>query len=864
MTSLIGSRISHPPALPESQSFLGFVFALVLVSLTTWILRLIDRVVEAGASHSIRPYGIGFMIPITAATVFAGRASGYFAVILSSLAMSIYLTPGHFLSAPSAPDSIELAFLLLAGCAMVLGMGSLRRLKPLLDESREAATRLRAVMDSAPVGVLLSTIEGTVRYANVEAERILGRHVEGIRLDACEYGGDGAPDRPRGRPSESILTPCLAGREVEMREWSLQRPDGADIVVEARATLVRNADGKPINGLVTLADITNRKRAEQIALTRANREALINRIGEASRASLDPDEIQHIAVAALGDALKVDRAYFITYELSAGHAWIGQDFYREGLSSLSGHYRIVDMRIRPEQLYRRGRTLVLDDVRAAGVPAALATDFDRLKMRSMIGAPLYAENQIVASLVVAMADEPRRWSAEEVVLVEAVAAQTRSGVETARLIIQEQNRRRHEEVASRIAQTLRYATEPDIILARVLQIIGSAVEADRCCYFHVEPTDGSIWIADDYHRDELSDLRAEDRRQLLNAAVGELVSAGTTLVVDDVTLGPWSNETIQAWSKLGIKSLVSTPIFEQDSLNGLLVVAMAAVERAWKADDVRLIEAATSQTRLTLEAARARARDHAVAEALQQALQPKPRANRNQIDVDYYYQPALDEASVGGDFYDVYELDETRHALVIGDVSGKGIAAAAQIASVRNMLRYVLAHERNLAVGITRLNDTLARSNELVGFATLFVGIYDRRQGALLYCSCGHEPAIIRRSDDTVALLGATGPPVGAIDDADYEMGSAVLNPGDTLLLYTDGISEAGPNRRSLLGVEGIVEIVRRVSPAASPSELINRLIADVKEYSRGILRDDVCVVAIAVEPVVQQPLQLVARESFK
>ena len=174
-----------------------------------------------------------------------------------------------------------------------------------------------------------------------------------------------------------------------------------------------------------------------------------------------------------------------------------------------------------------------------------------------------------------------------------------------------------------------------------------------------------------------------------------------------------------------------------------------------------------------------------------------------------YTRPALDEAAVGGDFFDVFALDKELYALVIGDVSGKGLAAAAQLAAVRNMLRGVLFQYRNAAAAVTSLNTVMTAHDLLAGFVTLFVGLYDAHTGQITYASCGHEPGLLHHAGlGLVERLEPTGLPLGVAENADYEEQTVTLLAGDMLLLYTDGLSEAGPNRLELLGTEGMIRLL--------------------------------------------------------
>ena len=190
-----------------------------------------------------------------------------------------------------------------------------------------------------------------------------------------------------------------------------------------------------------------------------------------------------------------------------------------------------------------------------------------------------------------------------------------------------------------------------------------------------------------------------------------------------------------------------------------LGVAMAEAPRAWTANEVMLVEAIASQAQAALESARLRQRELRIANALQDALQPALPAHVPGLSLGAYTKPALDEAQVGGDFYDVFALDKELYAVVIGDVSGKGLAAATQLATVRNMLRGVLYQYRAPAPALTGLNSIVTTHGLIQGFVTLFAGLYDARTGEIVYASCGHEPGLLHRAGDGRAdRLGADRP----------------------------------------------------------------------------------------------------------
>ncbi|MGI4788195.1 MAG: PAS domain-containing protein [Janthinobacterium lividum] len=249
-------------------------------------------------------------------------------------------------------------------------------------------------------------------------------------------------------------------------------------------------------------------------------------------------------------------------------------------------------------------------------------------------------------------------------------------------------------------------------------------------------------------------------------------------------------------------------------------------------------------------------RERNIAAQLQAALTPAVPEHIPGMSLTKYYEAALDEAGVGGDFYDVFPIDKGCTALIVGDLSGKGLAAATQVATVRNMLRAFLYRAQTLSGALDGLNRLLAEQGLLTGFATLFVGCYDSGAGTLSYVNCGQEPALVRQSAGGIEFLAPTGPVLGSFEGAAFDEQTISLNPGDILAVFTDGLTEVGKTRREMLGVEGVAALLQEfVVPAEADSaasiaeHLTSALIAGVDAVAAsGVTRDDVCLLVGVVE----------------
>jgi PAS domain S-box-containing protein len=256
---------------------------------------------------------------------------------------------------------------------------------------------------------------------------------------------------------------------------------------------------------------------------------------------------------------------------------------------------------------------------------------------------------------------------------------------------------------------------------------------------------------------------------------------------------------------------------------------------------IGILQDITERKALEAERERLAERERTIATQLQAALQPPPELVPG-LQIASLTRPALDEAQIGGDFYDVFPLDTGRYALVIGDVSGKGLAAAVQLALIRNSLRTTLYLCPHPAEAATKLNAIVTAHSLLVGFVTAWVGIYDSATGRITYTSCAHEPGLVRRAGGGVDVLETTGPPLGMDQDAVYGELTVTLATGDSLLLHTDGLPESGPSRREMLGTEGMVRLVAEQSVDLDVQQQAEELVAAAAANANGVFRDDVTV----------------------
>jgi serine phosphatase RsbU (regulator of sigma subunit) len=285
---------------------------------------------------------------------------------------------------------------------------------------------------------------------------------------------------------------------------------------------------------------------------------------------------------------------------------------------------------------------------------------------------------------------------------------------------------------------------------------------------------------------------------------------------------------------------------------GALTLAAKPDGARFTAGDAKLATAVATQlaaalytSRLveSLRAAEAVRREVEIAAGIQRALLPERPPDLPGAELAALCVPA---ANVGGDYYDLLVDEEGRLSVVIADVAGHSVGSALMMAMARSVLRRELASDADPAAVLratnTALFDDLARAGL---FITAFCAQFDPASGALEYANAGHNPPLLRRAaNGETRELDADGVALGILRDAEFEHGSAALGPGDVVLLYTDGVTEAA-------GADGQFgeERLRAALGDMPAGELVDAVYAAVRAYAGDARGDDVTLVALRAEP---------------
>ncbi len=232
-----------------------------------------------------------------------------------------------------------------------------------------------------------------------------------------------------------------------------------------------------------------------------------------------------------------------------------------------------------------------------------------------------------------------------------------------------------------------------------------------------------------------------------------------------------------------------------------------------------------------------------IADALQTAL-PCPEWPQG-VGLGHTCRSATEGAGIGGDFYDVFELGHGSLAVVIGDISGRGIRASSLMAVARNTVRAYALDGGGPCQVMAKTNKIICRSSTESDFMTMFYAELNTATGQMNYCNGGHPPALIKRENGDIRQLSANSPIVGAFPEFTFSSTEETIQQGDILILYTDGVIEAlGKGAR--FGLKNLLGLVRECD--AGPAALPDLILSKITDFTGDHLTDDTAILAISLE----------------
>lgn len=295
----------------------------------------------------------------------------------------------------------------------------------------------------------------------------------------------------------------------------------------------------------------------------------------------------------------------------------------------------------------------------------------------------------------------------------------------------------------------------------------------------------------------------------------------------------------------GLKSVLTIPLILRSECLGCLTFCRHERTAPFTEAEIDFARQMGAAASFAVENARLYSEKRNIADALQQSLLTMPKSIQG-IRFGNLYRAATKTARVGGDFYDVFELDDDTVGLIVGDVSGKGLEAAKLTSLVKNTIRAYASDRHAPAEVIQKTNAITLRFSEPSTFVTVFFGQLDKRTGELRYCCAGHPSPFVKRGPGRIEILGTQSPAIGILPEFTFTSDSHILDRGDTLFLYTDGATDARRDNE-LFGEERLKKLVADIQHKTT-EELPHLLFAELLEFSDGEMADDLAMLAVSLD----------------
>lgn len=479
----------------------------------------------------------------------------------------------------------------------------------------------------------------------------------------------------------------------------------------------------------------------------------------------------------------------------------------------------------------------------------------RFGLRSTIALPLFVRDEVIGCLFAWMRTRPREYTPSELEFARRMAASVALALENARLFEAEQlARQRAEQTEARLEQELGVTrillkasdefsstTEPEELLERLARVAIEATGISRAFVNLIDVT-GRVLIpkvatgglsAPWGDRIPLSELSETSQRAIAAMRTAVLDYEGPDVPEHD------RNIALANRSKV----VLFVPLMHRSQIIGHITLDEPGQRSDFSANQIRVVESIAAQAAVAIQNALQFEREHRIAETLQQALLA-PLEQIDTIDIAFRYRAASVATRVGGDFYDAFNLDGDRVAVVVGDVSGKGIGAAPLTALLRDGVRAYLLENDDPGGCFGRLNSLIYRFTPVEKFATAFVGIIDHSKNEFTYCCAAHPAPVVRSTNGVRSLDCQPSTLLGAFPDARFHSQTIALEPGDVLVMVTDGMTEARRDG-ALFGEAGLLSAVDRLR-GLSVQEMPDALLSEVVEFADEGLRDDVVVLCVA------------------
>ena len=399
---------------------------------------------------------------------------------------------------------------------------------------------------------------------------------------------------------------------------------------------------------------------------------------------------------------------------------------------------------------------------------------------------------------------------------------------------------------SKVGVTLLASSTLDETLEQIVSLVFEAVPADRCLLMMRDGENEEMRVAVARLRDRVGEV---GEIRVSRNVMDEVVMRGNSVLTSDAQHDPrFASGTMVLQ---GVRSVLAVPLGVSDKVFGIIYADSPIAEGRFTEDHLKLLTTLASVAAIRVENAKlveARLqqerleRELQLAMEIQQRFQPAAPPQIAGYELQGISFPCYE---IGGDYYDFIRRADGRLVIALGDVSGKGTAAALLMSSLHAAIHAQTGSHDTLVDTVSAVNKYLAENIPPNRFVTLFFAELDPESGALSFLNAGHNPPLIVHAAGTVEQLSSGGLPLGIKGDAEYREGRTHLKHGDVLVIYSDGVTEAASPNGEEFGPTRLYEVVSR-NVDASAAGIRDRIESALTKFSQGTpAADDITLVIV-------------------
>jgi serine phosphatase RsbU (regulator of sigma subunit) len=473
---------------------------------------------------------------------------------------------------------------------------------------------------------------------------------------------------------------------------------------------------------------------------------------------------------------------------------------------------------------------------------------------SAVVAPLLARERTLGALSCIRLGAGTPYAENDLDLTVELARRAALAIDNARLFSELHRTQIAESFMAEASRVLASSMDYGETLTRVTRLVVPQI-ADWCA-IDLLTAEGEIERTAVHHVDpkrlELAQRLDRDYRLQPDepAGVPDVIRTGVSRIFTDISpdaLAGYARngEHLELLRAVGATAVIIVPMIGAAGTIGAITLVSSESEHKLSQAELALAERLARRAGTAVENARLYTERSRIAHTLQQALLPESLPDVPGAEIEARYCAAGELNEVGGDFYDVFEYGPEGWILLIGDVCGKGPRAAGVTALARHTLRAAALSGQSPRQMLGTLHQALRRQPPGADLCTvcLVAMEYESRRASLNVVLAGHPPPLIIDEQGAARLIGAPGTLLGVLDPIDLTEAQVQLQPGETLLFYTDGVPEAGRSREQL-GEDGLIELCR-AAPGLSLSELLEQIEHVALEHAQGSLRDDLALLGL-------------------